>query len=133
VRNAERCTPQIVDYRIWNDTTDYTATSLQGAKLVIAVNNVDKADRASFARISQLVSQLKDVEAVTFTASDGKAFEVFRHEVQLATPYYFADGKMLKTIMRSDPGIFLLLNGTVRAKWHYNDVPTTDEVGMALR
>ncbi|MCU0451523.1 MAG: DoxX family protein [Bernardetiaceae bacterium] len=134
VQNAERCTPRIVDYRLWNDTTsDFAPASLTGNKLIITVNNVAKADRASFARINQLLAQVKNVEVVTFTSSDGKAFEVFRHEVQLATPYYFADGKMLKTIMRSDPGIFLLQNGTVKGKWHYNDVPTAAEVAEALR
>ena len=131
--NQEKCTPKIQDYRAWNDTSDYTQRSLTGRKLIITVNNTQKTNKASFVAINQLVAQLKNVEVVVYTATDGKEFEVFRHEVQLAVPYYYADGKMLKTIMRSDPGLFLLEDGSVKGKWHYNDVPSAQEVEKALQ
>jgi uncharacterized membrane protein YphA (DoxX/SURF4 family) len=133
VLNQEKCTPKIKDYRVWNDTADFTQPSLVGSRLVVTVNSAQKADKASFAAINQLLGQLKGVEVVVFTATDGKEFEAFRHEVQLAAPYYYADSKMLKTIMRSDPGLFLLQDGTVKGKWHYNDVPTATEIAKALQ
>ena len=50
-------------------------------------------------------------------------FEAFRHEHQLAVPYYFVDGTVSKTMIRSNPGLLLLDDGVVKGKWHYNDVP----------
>ena len=50
---------------------------------------------------------------------------IFRHEVNLAVPvYYFADATVLKSMIRSDPGIMLLRKGYVIGQWHYNDIPT---------
>jgi hypothetical protein len=62
------------------------------------------------------------------TSSSEETIEKFRHENQLAIPYYFADATVLKTIIRSNPGIALWQNGTVLGNWHYNDTPTANEI-----
>jgi hypothetical protein len=59
--------------------------------------------------------------------------ETFRHEHQLAVPYYYADATVLKTIIRSNPGIALWNNGTVLGKWHHNDTPTASEILELLK
>ena len=52
----------------------------------------------------------------------------FRHEHQNAFPYYTCDATTLKTIIRSNPGIVLLREGTVIRKWHHNDLPSFEEL-----
>ncbi|MDC1221922.1 DoxX family protein [Salibacteraceae bacterium] len=54
--------------------------------------------------------------------------EPFRHEHQVMYDYLTADGTMLKTIIRANPGVVLLNKGTVLAKWHFNDLPSYDEI-----
>ncbi|MEM7549036.1 MAG: BT_3928 family protein [Bacteroidota bacterium] len=126
--------PKITDYNIWNSQGDYTEETFKGNKLVIVIHDVKKADESSFEEINQLVSSLgQDIQPIVFTASDEASFDQFRHGVQLAVPYYFADMTVLKTIVRSNPGIFLMKNGTVMDKWHYNDVPNIAEVNEILR
>ncbi|MDN5212592.1 DoxX family protein [Fulvivirgaceae bacterium BMA12] len=122
--------PKITDYNIWNDEGDFTQASFEGTRLVIISYDVRKSDVKSFQDINQLIAGLKNgvVEPVAFTASDGETFENFRHEVQLAIPYYFGDATVLKTIIRSNPGIILLDNGVVKGKWHYNDVPDAADI-----
>ena len=66
--------------------------------------------------------------ACSLTASGADLFESFRHEHQLAVPYYFADATVLKTIVRSNPGITLWVDGTVKGMWHHNDTPQAAEV-----
>jgi hypothetical protein len=65
---------------------------------------------------------------MVLTASSGTEMEEFRHEYQLGVPYYFADATVLKTIIRSNPGITLWVNGTVKGMWHHNDTPSAQEV-----
>ena len=118
-------TPKITDYNIWNDDGDFTEESFQGNRLIVIIHDVKKADVKSFEAINDLITGLENstVKPAAFTASDGSTFEDFRHEVQLGIPYYFADATVLKTVIRSNPGIVLLENGVVKGKWHYNDVP----------
>ena len=122
--------PKITDYNVWNDEGDFTDYTFSGNKLIIISYDVNKADVDSFQDINALVNAVSSdkVEVITLTASDEGTFEDFRHHVQLATPYYFADGTVLKTIVRANPGLVLLQNGVVKGKWHYNDVPDQEEI-----
>jgi uncharacterized membrane protein YphA (DoxX/SURF4 family) len=57
------------------------------------------------------------------TASLYDELEEFRHDNQLAITFYSADETMLKTVIRSNPGIVMLKKGVVINKWHFNDLP----------
>lgn len=122
--------PTITDYSVWNtDGEDVTGQTFQGAQLLIVVHYVEKADTAIFKEINDLVNQVDgEIGVMVLTASDEASFEVFRHEVQLAAPYYFADATVLKTMIRSNPGILLLKEGQIRGKWHFRDVPTSAQL-----
>lgn len=129
--------PRITDFSIWNDSGDYTPQIFQGNKLLIIVQDVRKANAASFAGINSLVNQVEQlpspqVAPLVLTASSTQDFDVFRHEVNLAVPYYFGDATVLKTMMRANPGIMLLKNGLVVGKWHHNDLPTADTIRELL-
>ena len=52
----------------------------------------------------------------------------FREEVKATYPIHMADDILLKTIVRSNPGIVLLKDGKVVKKWHYKQLPKFDEV-----
>ena len=67
------------------------------------------------------------IECSVITGSDAKSMELLRHEAQLAVPYYYGDGTVLKTIMRSNVGLWMLKYGEVNGKWHLNDCPDIHE------
>ena len=54
--------------------------------------------------------------------------EDFRHAAQTAYPFYVADDILLKTIVRSNPGIVVMKDGKILDKWHYKKLPKFAEV-----
>ena len=121
--------PKITDFGVWNDDGDFTSEVFVGNKLFIVLYDVSKSNRASMVEINDLVKALgNNMEVYALTASDGSAFEAFQKETKLAIPFYYTDATVLKTITRSNPGLWILSTGTVKGKWHYNDVPNYSEV-----
>lgn len=132
--NDPNAVPAITNYALWGDEDDFTFESLRGNKLLVIVHDVEKTDTESYLPLTSLVSALgADVESVAITASAGPDFEALRHSVQLATPYYYSDKTLLKTMVRSNPGLVLMKDGVVMEKWHYNDIPSAAEVLQSLR
>ncbi|MES2386709.1 MAG: BT_3928 family protein [Bacteroidota bacterium] len=131
--------PKITDFSVADmDGNLVTDMAFQGNKLIIIVRQTEAANTKCFPEINKLVKDLEaapaaKVQPMVITSSDGQKFDAFRHEVQLAVPYYFTDDVVLKTISRSNPGIWLLKDGTVKGKWHYNDVPDAATVETLLK
>lgn len=130
VLNADKTVAKITDYAVSGvDGEDVTQKTFEGAKLLFIIYDVNKASVANIDKIRKLVASLDGkVEMMVLTASGTDQFEAFRHEQQLAVPYYMADATVLKTIVRANPGITLWVNGTVKGMWHHNDTPEAAEV-----
>jgi uncharacterized membrane protein YphA (DoxX/SURF4 family) len=120
--------PKITDLGIWNDDGEFTNDLLEGNKLLIIFHDAEKASLKKIDRLKNLTFQNPNFETWILTSSGAEIFEAFRHKHQLAAPYFFADATVLKTIVRSNPGVWLLKDGTVVEKWHYNDTPLSDDV-----
>lgn len=130
--------PKITDYSVWNDEGDITQETFTGNRLFIIVRKAEGVAPADLQKVSALVKSLEKVENPRFvsailTGASGQAIDQLRHEAQLGVPYYFGDGTVLKTIMRSNVGIWLLKDGTVKGKWHLNDTPDIHEVLERVR
>jgi uncharacterized membrane protein YphA (DoxX/SURF4 family) len=130
VLNADKTVPKITDYAVSTvDGDDATQSTFEGTKLLFIIYDVNKASVSNMDKIKELVKGLDGkVDMMALTASGTEQFEAFRHEQQFAVPYFFADATVLKTIVRSNPGITLWVNGTVKGMWHHNDTPTPEEI-----
>lgn len=127
----ENAKPKITDYRVWNDEGDFTQQTFEGNKLFIIVKNIKDIDAGSLPAIRSLVEQLEgsSIKPYILTSTSDDEIKAFRKEFQLDNvPYYKADATVLKTIMRSNPGTWLLKDGVVRGKWHYNSTPDAEKV-----
>ena len=127
--------PKITDYSLWNETGDYTNESFLGNKLFIIIHDVNKMGLKG-KKLQDFISQLKIlvsninfwVEPIIITSSDSKSYNDFREKYHIEIKNVYGDATVLKTIIRSNPGFFLLRNGTVTGKWHYNKFPDPKEI-----
>jgi uncharacterized membrane protein YphA (DoxX/SURF4 family) len=128
--NEDKTKAKITDYAVSTvDGEDITSQTFEGNKLFIIIYDVNKASVENIDKIRKLSAGLEGkVEVMMLTASGSEQVENFRHEHQLAVPYFFVDATVLKTIVRSNPGITLWVNGTVKGMWHHNDTPDAQEV-----
>lgn len=130
VLNEDKIKPKITDYSVSSpEGEDMTSYTFEGNKLLIVIYNVNKASVDNIEAIRTLTKELEGkVDCFVLTSSGAEAMENFRHEHQLAIPYYYADATVLKTILRANPGIALWKKGTVLGNWHHNDTPSASEV-----
>lgn len=135
VINEKESTPKITDYQaISVDGDDFTEESFTGYKLILVFYDTQKTDKDHMDEITGLVNGVNTtIKPMVLTSANPDDFEVFRHEYQLAAPYYLTDATVLKAMIRSNPGVMLLHNGTVLGKWHYNDVPTADVINSYVQ
>ncbi|HMP99238.1 MAG TPA: DoxX family protein [Cyclobacteriaceae bacterium] len=135
VLNPDKIIPKITDYQVSSpEGEDLTQESFTGAKLLIIMGNVQKTSTGNMKAISKLINDLDSkLDVWILTSSNPATIDAFRHEHQLAAPYHFADATVLKSIVRSDPGLTLWYNGIVLNKWHHNDTPDAQEVLNLLK
>ncbi len=125
--------PPIHDFNILdadgNDITEDILTDPQPIFLVICYN-LAKTNKKAFEKINQFTEACfkNGFSIIGLTASSAETIDHFKHEVQSMLDFYNVDETTLKTMIRSNPGIILLKQGTVVAMWHHNDTPDFNEV-----
>ena len=133
VLNPVQSRPTITDFAVYDlEGNDVTKQILTGNKLIIIIQNTNKADRDRFVSINALLAAAeksrKHIDVLAITSTSPAKFDAFRHDMNLAVPYYTADATVLKSVVRSNPGLLVLKNGVVKAKYHYHDVPNLYDV-----
>ncbi|MCP4459855.1 MAG: DoxX family protein [Cytophagales bacterium] len=132
VMNPKKSEAKIADFSVWNDDGEATDEILTGDKLIVVIHNIEKVSLKNLEEINQMASTA-GVETWLLTSSSYEVFDSFRHENQLAFPFYFADETVLKAVVRSNPGILLFKDGVVKGKWHFNSVPNIARVRKLLK
>ncbi|WP_420459893.1 hypothetical protein [Neolewinella sp.] len=77
--------------------------------------------------VEQARSAGHDVVAMTKLTSDA-ALEDFRQAVGADYPFYRGDDILLKTIIRSNPGVVLMKQGVIVNKWHHSKLPSFSDI-----
>ncbi|MGE4587806.1 MAG: hypothetical protein AB7D05_10735, partial [Mangrovibacterium sp.] len=66
------------------------------------------------------------INFIGLSAASPDQTEIFRTEHKLPFDFLYGDAISLKTMIRSNPGLILLHNGTIIRKWHYHDFPSVE-------
>ena len=74
-------------------------------------------------------SEEKQVYTTILTSeSDINRIDAFKQAMETSVKFYYCDDKELKTMIRSSPGLFLWKKDLVLGKWHYDDLPTFEDI-----
>lgn len=96
--------------------------------LLIAYD-LKKANTKSQEKINELAKWAidRDLSFICLTSSLPDESDKFAQDHQVPYEFFNCDEITLKTIIRSNPGLMILKNGTIVAKYHYNDIPSPEE------
>lgn len=120
--------PPVKDFILTDmDGVNQTQAILSEAQPVylFLVQNVNKAGRGWDKKMQALQQQFKEGKIYIYgvTASSKEDIAAFSKEHGLQFPFVQMDGTAIKTAGRSNPCLILLEKGTIKGKWHYNDIP----------
>jgi hypothetical protein len=126
----EEALPKISDFSVWNEEGEYTETLLTGKKAIVLVTNISKINTSNLDQIDELIAGIKgtDILPVLVAASSEDEIEKLIDSRGWEIEGYQGDATVIKTIMRSNPGIMLLNDGVVLKKYHFRNTPSSTEV-----
>jgi hypothetical protein len=106
-----------------------------GYQLILTSYELADAVGQGMIDASQLFNDLheSDINVTMLTSSTNDVIDRYREVYAINYDVYFADDIELKAMIRSNPGLMLLNNGIVIAKWHVNDFPKVDEIKELIK
>ena len=112
-----------------NDLTNQFVNNPDYQFMLFAYDLVE-TNKDAYSKINEFAAKAEkdSLSFIGLTAAPFSYIDDFRHEMQAAYPFYLVDEIALKTAIRSNPGIILIKNGVVIAKWGHRDLPSYDEV-----
>ena len=130
--------PPIHDFAITTNDTgeDITEQVLtkKGYTFLLVSPRLAVADDSNFGDIDQIYEYAEEngVDFFCLTASTNEDIERWRELTGAEYTFCNADETTLKTMIRSNPGLILLKDGTIIGKWSHNALPQTDDLTAPL-
>ena len=138
VQTSEGYIPPIHDFSITDNKTglDLTNSVLghKGYTFLLIAPHLETADDSNFGDIDRLYeyAQSYDIPFYCLTASTTKAIKRWIDLTGAEYPFCITDEAVLKTIIRSNPGLLLLKDGTIINKWSHNNLPNDAKLSRPI-
>jgi len=129
LRNPEAL-PTISDFSVWNEQGDFTEEILTKKRILILISNITKVNERNFDDIAALIQDLRgtDVRISVVSSSSEEEIQAMVKRLEWDVDYYMADATVLKTIIRSNPGLMVMQEGVILGKYHHNNTPEASQV-----
>jgi len=114
---------------IITDTLQNTVTEsiIRNPAYQVVVNSysLDLSNTDAFKAINEFSRKaaLVNIPTSVLVSAEPADIAEFSRKYQLSLDFYLADDILLKTMVRSNPGILLLKGGVIINKWHWRDLP----------
>ena len=138
VQTSKGYIPPIHDFSITDNKTGLDLTnsvlSHKGYTFLLIAPHLETADDSNFGDIDRLYeyAQSYDIPFYCLTASTTKAIKRWIDLTGAEYPFCITDEAVLKTIIRSNPGLLLLKDGTIINKWSHNNLPNEAKLSRPI-
>lgn len=97
----------------------------KGYSLLVVSYKLDKANDRGLEKVNAFVESLDTASTKVYglTATPEREVDKISREKAINYDFHITDETQLKTIVRSNPGVLLLKEGTIIGKWHFNNLP----------
>lgn len=128
--------------------TDFNVSALDGSNITDSLLNDKKYsfwlvayDLTATEDEEELMAQINDFyklasqdkfKFIALTASSANDIDAYKHKHNALFDFASVDGIVLKTMIRSNPGLMLIKDGQVIANWHHNNFPAYSHVKSEL-
>lgn len=94
-----------------------------GYTYLLIMHNVKGASGTGLRKAERLYQQVvgRGAKFYALTASTDEEIQLLKEKYKLTFPFCKTDPTTLKTIIRANPGLLLLKNGTIAGKWNWRD------------
>ncbi len=129
--------PPIHDFSIMlpdkSDITDIILADTSYTFLLISYS-FDQAEDSNIDIINEVYdyARMYNYKFYCLTASPSESVSDWIENMGAEYSICTSDETTLKTIIRSNPGLLLLKNGTIINKWHYRNIPQEDKLNKSL-
>lgn len=131
--------PKIVDFSLMSldglDIKDSILNNKNYMFLLVCYNlNKTEDDETLHAKINDFykLAAADKINVLALTASDAKQIDEYKHKHQALYDFALADGIVLKTMIRANPGLILIKDGNIIMNWHHNNFPSYSDVKNRL-
>ena len=137
VQTEKGYVPPIHDFSIVTDEGDDITDEVlgyEGYTFLLVSPHLENADDGELDQINQVYeySQEHGYPFYCLTASTEQAIQFWMDITGAEYPFCSADETTLKTVIRSNPGLLLLKQGTVIRKWSHNALPGETDLSQPL-
>jgi hypothetical protein len=106
-----------------------------GHQFLVVIQDIKSCHSNAFQKFNLLAGEAEKqgIPFLGVASNNPSEIEDFRHEVQAAYPFLQVDQQVLRSMIRSNPGLILLDGSTIVAKWHFNSVPSYVDVASEYK
>ncbi len=103
-----------------------------GYVFLMTSSDLRNADKHALVAMNRFAEQVKadGVPFIILVSNTPAEVNQIAKQIHITYPVYFADDIVLKTMVRSNPGLMLLHNGIIVKKWHYRDFPDYGKIAF---
>jgi len=96
----------------------------------LILKDIKTTDSSVAKKINQLSLYAKNnnMNFIALTAAPDEDIKMIKEKYHFTFDFFNTDQIVLKTMIRSDPGLMLLKKGTIFKKWSKIDIPTVDKL-----